>query len=462
MNRRTNNKTKAHVTTINEGLTKLAHACQHRNVSVTSITLKRGKEIYEHSIALAEPGANRCEIKGRCERAIVTVVCNSPIPVDINADLKSLATWAASASSDWIVPAPHLTLVKEQATLPFTEMLGTSEQMQVLMADINRAAPSNHVVLIHGESGTGKTTAASMIHKRSPRASRPFVDINCAAIPEALVESELFGYERGAFTGAVGSKMGLFELADHGTLFLDEIVELKLELQAKLLTAIEQQKIRRLGGTVDIKCDVRTIAASSRDLQQMVVEGKFREDLYYRLAVLEIAVPPLRDRREDIPKLVRDRLVHEQHQLGTLNGIEIEKEAMRELMDYHWPGNIRQLHNVIARLTTRAEKDAPITAASARNEIARFGHGSNKPLTRNDQSILLPADCRILLPNESLQQYTLRVKRNVIETVRGCVGTMNATSVRLDVERSALSKLLSRLSENKITISEEERRSIPS
>ena len=296
MNKRTTNKTLPHVTTIIEGLTKLAQACQHRNVAVTSITLKRGKEIYEHSIAIAEPSANLCEIKGRCERAIVTVVCNSPLPVDIHADLKSLATWAASASIDWIVPAPPLTLVKEQAPLQFTEMLGTSEQMQVLMADINRAAPSNHVVLIHGESGTGKTTAASMIHKRSPRASRPFVDINCAAIPEALVESELFGYEKGAFTGAVGAKMGLFELADQGTLFLDEIVELKLELQAKLLTAIEQQKIRRLGGTVDIKCDLRIIAASSRDLQRMVVEGKFREDLYYRLAVLEIAVPPLRDR----------------------------------------------------------------------------------------------------------------------------------------------------------------------
>jgi transcriptional regulator with PAS, ATPase and Fis domain len=461
MNRRSTHKTKANVTTIVEGLSKLAQAYQDRNVSVTSITLKRGKEIYEHSIAQAEPSAKLCEIKGRFENAIVTVSCDSLMPADVNADLQSLTTWAASASLNWTQPATHLTLVK-QALRPLTKMLGASKQMQELTSDIDCAARSPHVVLILGESGTGKTTAASMIHQRSPRTAKPFVDINCAAIPDSLIESELFGYEKGAFTGAFGSKKGLFELADQGTLLLDEIGELKFELQAKLLTAIEQQKFRRLGGTVDIKCNVRIIVASSRDLQRMVIEGKFREDLYYRLAVLEISIPPLRDRREDIPILVHDRLIREQQRSTILGAVEIEDAAVKELAAYHWPGNIRQLHNVIARLTTRAEKDTPIKASSARKEIARFNHGSNKPLTRNDQSILLPADCRMLMPDESLHQYTLRVKRNVIETVRSCVGTMKATSVRLDVERSALSKLLSRLSDNKITISDEERRSIPS
>lgn len=423
----------------------MAQAYQHRNVTVTCITLKRGKEIYLHSVAEADPTLTLCEIKGRFENAIVTVACNSLMSADVNADLQSLTTWAASASLKWIQPATHLTLVKQASPTP-TKMLGASKQMQELISDIDRAARSAHVVLVLGESGTGKTTTASMIHERSPRAAKPFVDINCAAIPDSLVESELFGYEKGAFTGAVRSKKGLFELADQGTLLLDEIGELKFELQAKLLTAIEQQKFRRLGGTVDIKCNVRIIVASSRDLQRMVIEGKFREDLYYRLAVLEISIPPLRDRREDIPILVHDRLIHEQQRSAIPGAVEIEDAAIKELACYHWPGNIRQLHNVIARLSTRAEKSTPISSAAARKEIARFNHGSNKPLTSDDQSILLPADCRMLLPGESLHQFTLRSKRNVIETVRDCTGSMKAASARLDCERSALSKLLSRLS----------------
>lgn len=442
-------KKNAHVTTLAEGLSKLAQAYQHRNVVVTCITLKRGKEIYEHCVAVPEsPDADKsCEVKGRFENVLVTVSCSSLIPADVNADLQSLTTWAASASLKWIESPTHLTLVK-QAPQPFTQMLGESKHMLELSSAIDRAARSTHVVLILGESGTGKTTAASTIHERSPRANKPFIDVNCAAIPDSLVESELFGYEKGAFTGAVGSKKGLFELADQGTLFLDEISELKFELQAKLLTAIEQQKIRRLGGTVDIKCNVRIIVASSHDLQQMVVEGKFREDLYYRLAVLEISIPPLRDRREDIPILVHDRLSHEQQRSGVFDAIEIEDAAIKELTTYHWPGNIRQLHNLIARLSTHSNKNTPITAGCARKEIARFNHTSNRFRKRSNGPIFLPAECRMLLAGESLQQFSARVKRHVIETVRDCTGSMTAASVRLDFDRSALSKLLSRLSEH--------------
>jgi transcriptional regulator with PAS, ATPase and Fis domain len=439
------NKKEAHVTTIIEGLSKLAQAYQHRNVVVTCITLKRGKQIYKHPIAWAEPTVKLCEVEGRFENVLVTVSCTSLMPADVNADLQSLTTWAARASLNWAQPATQLTLVK-QTPPPLAKMLGASMQMQELISEIDRAARSAHVVLILGESGTGKTTAASIIHERGQRAGKPFVDINCAAIPDSLVESELFGYEKGAFTGALGSKKGLFELADQGTLFLDEIGELKFDLQAKLLTAIEQQKFRRVGGTVDIKCDARIIVASSRDLEQMIIERKFREDLYYRLAVLEISIPPLRDRREDIPILVNDRLIHEQQRSGILDTIEIEDAAIKELTTYHWPGNIRQLHNVIARLSTHADKNTPITAGSARKEIARFNHTSNKSCTRNDESIFLPAECRMLLPGESLQQFSARVKRIVIETVRDCTGGMKSASVRLDFERSALTKLLSRLS----------------
>jgi len=328
-------------------------------------------------------------------------------------------------------------------------MLGISKQMRELLADIERAARSTHVVLILGESGTGKTTAASMIHERSARSSKPFIDINCAAIPDTLVESELFGHEKGAFTGAIASKRGLFELADQGTLLLDEIGELKLELQAKLLTAIDQQKIRRLGGTKDINCDIRIIAASSRNLKQMVAQGKFRDDLYYRLSVLEVQISPLRDRSQDIPTLVRDRFIHEQQRAALPNTFEIEDGGMSELMEYQWPGNIRQLHNVIARLALRAECGKPIARAAVQKELARFVYkSSGRSILKTDQPVFLPADCSVLLPGESLQQFTVRVKRTLIETVRGCAGSMTATSVRLDFDRSALTKLLSRLSDD--------------
>lgn len=352
----------------------------------------------------------------------------------------------------------QLTLLKSSPCAE-TEMLGVSEQMKELMADIERAARSTHVVLIMGETGTGKTTAAHMIHERSARATKPFVDINCAAIPDTLIESELFGYERGAFTGAIASKQGLFEVANDGTLFLDEIGELKLELQAKLLTAIERQKTRRLGGTKDIKCDLRIIAASSRNLQQMVTEGKFREDLYYRLSVLEISIAPLRDRPKDIPLLVRDRLAHEQQQAALPNPIQIQEGAMSELAMFRWPGNIRQLHNVVARLVTRAQDGVPITAAAARTEIARFENSKMKShqrvrtagdQTQNGQSIFLPTECRMLFPGESLHAFTMRVKRHVIETVHHQTGSMTAASSRLNYNRTALSHLRKQLSQNEI------------
>jgi len=325
-------------------------------------------------------------------------------------------------------------------------MIGASKQIRELLADIDRAARSTHAVLILGESGTGKTTAASMIHQRSARASQPFVEVNCPAIPDALVESELFGHEKGAFTGAMCCKRGLFEISGGGTLFLYEIGEMKLELQPKLLAAIEQHKIRRLGGAIDIKCDVRIIAASSRDLQRMVVEGRFREDLYYRLSVLEITIPPLRQRRDDIQPLLHERFRREQHEARMATPFEIEDAAIDELTAYSWPGNIRQLHNVVARLSSRAENGTRISHAATCRELARFNEQRlNTSLSSKDGSVLLPADCRKLLPGESLQQFSLRVKRTLIETVRVHTGSVTAASARLRVNRTTLSKLQSRL-----------------
>jgi formate hydrogenlyase transcriptional activator len=209
-------------------------------------------------------------------------------------------------------------------------------------------APLDSAVLIQGETGTGKEAVAQAIHEASPRRQNRFVALNCAAIPSALLESELFGHERGAFTGAVAQTTGRFQMADHGTLFLDEIGDLPLELQPKLLRVLQEKEIERLGGNRTVQVDVRVIAATNRDLWQMVQEGTFRADLYFRLNVFPIVLPPLRDRRGDIPPLVE----HFVQGFAKRQGKSIERipgEVMDALKRHHWPGNIRELQNVIER-----------------------------------------------------------------------------------------------------------------
>jgi transcriptional regulator with PAS, ATPase and Fis domain len=433
----------AGVITINAGLSELARAYRKRGVAVGSITLRRGGEIYKYRIAAS--AANAQLIEAQFKSLTIAVSCLSPISGELAEILRTRTTYAAMAAVDWKETPTQLKLVGETLAQP-SKMIGTSKQIRELLADIDRAARSTHAVLILGESGTGKTTAASMIHQRGARANQRFVDVNCAAIPDALVESELFGHEKGAFTGAVACKTGLFEIAHKGTLFLDEIGEMKLELQAKLLAAIEQHRIRRVGGTIDLTCDVRIIAASSRDLQQMVVEGKFREDLYYRLSVLEIPIPPLRQRRDDIPSLLLEQFRREQLESRMTTPFEIEDGAIDELTAYSWPGNIRQLHNVVARLSSRAENGTRISHVATCRELARFTQQPfNSSLSSKDGSVLLPADCRKLLPGESLQQFSLRVKRALIEAVRVHAGSVTAASARLGIDRTALYRRQSKL-----------------
>ena len=225
---------------------------------------------------------------------------------------------------------------------------GKSLAMRRVMNAIERLAPSTASVIISGESGTGKELAARTIHELSPRRSGPYVGVNCAAIPDTLMESELFGYERGAFTGADRRKEGSFELANHGTLLLDEITEMKVELQAKLLRIIEERRVRRVGGTAEVPLDVRVLAASNRDVERSVKEGKLREDLFYRLGVFSIEMPPLRERTEDIPLLIDAFLdFYAEREHKTVPGMDDE---CRETLKAHpWPGNVRQLRNVIER-----------------------------------------------------------------------------------------------------------------
>src|SRR5712692_313192 len=374
--------------TIAEGLRDLVSAFEARQVTVASITLNRAGKSYRHVVDDTQQGVQR-PVEGRYIDTAIVVTVLSPMEASINAELQTATTAAATAAVEWLDEDETTDAAPNTARTP---IVASSPTMIRLDREISRVAASNHIVLVTGESGTGKTTAAQLVHDRSSRSKGPFIDINCAALPDTLVESELFGYEWGDVTAAAERKQGLFEVAAGGTLFLDEIGELKLELQAKLLKAIEQQKLRRLGGTKDIRCNVRIIAASARNLQQMVSEGKFREDLFYRLAVLEVSVAPLRQRREDIALLVHDRLVYEQQLASLPTPFEIEDEAIAELVVYDWPGNIRQLHNVLSRLATRTDEGMPIKATAARSEIARFQPGTpnNHCPVASERAVLLP------------------------------------------------------------------------
>src|SRR3984893_3438506 len=237
-----------------------------------------------------------------------------------------------------------------------TEIVSASPKMENVKRMVLKVAHSSSTVLIRGESGTGKELIARAIHNQSPRASEMFQAVNCAAINENLLESELFGHEKGSFTGAHAEKKGLFEVADRGSLFLDEIAELDVSMQAKLLRALQEHKVRRVGGTHEISVDVRVVAATDRDLRAMVGDGRFRDDLYYRLNVLSVDVPPLRERREDIPVLIDYFL--KKHTRNTSRLVKgLTGETRRMLQDYGWPGNVRQLESAIERAILLCEGD---------------------------------------------------------------------------------------------------------
>jgi DNA-binding NtrC family response regulator len=232
-------------------------------------------------------------------------------------------------------------------------LVGRSEKMQKVMDLITQVAPSRATVLITGDSGTGKELVAKTIHATSPRADRPFVPVNTGSMPVDLLESTLFGHVKGAFTSAVATKRGLFEVADQGTIFFDEIGTVGVETQTKLLRVIQEREFMRLGGTETIKVDVRILAATNADLRKMVIEGKFREDLFYRLNVITIGLPPLRDRKEDIPQLVEHFLKKFSAENGR-TGLQFAPEALKVMIDYEWPGNVRELENAVERAVVLA------------------------------------------------------------------------------------------------------------
>ena len=257
----------------------------------------------------------------------------------------------------------------------FGAMVGNSAEMRKIYQVIEHAAPTNASVLISGESGTGKELVAQTIHKLSPRASSAYVPINCAAIPDTLLESELFGHEKGAFTGAIERRQGCFELADHGTLFLDEIAEMTPATQVKLLRVLQERSFRRVGGKSEQAVDIRIVAATNQDPPAAVKDAKLREDLYYRLNVFEIKLPPLRERKDDLPLLIQGFI----NEFNARNGravAAVDPAAMSLLEAYSWPGNVRELRNVIERATIVAEgrfiqeKDLPPLSGSGRGSTA--------------------------------------------------------------------------------------------
>lgn len=269
-------------------------------------------------------------------------------------------------------------LKRRQARPDFDQIVATSDAMQAVLKQIDRVAEMRITVCISGETGTGKELVAQAIHQRSQRHERTFVATNCAAMPESLLESELFGHKRGAFTGADRDKKGLFELADGSTLFLDEIGELPLQLQPKLLRALQEGEVRPVGSTRSSTVDVRIVCATNRQLEQEVKAGRFREDLYYRLNVFPIVLPPLRDRREDIPPLVRTLLRRYSTELGKPIG-GIAQPALQQLCAYAWPGNVRELENEIQRLMIQVDPGEMLQLEHLSPQVRRSSVGLELP-----------------------------------------------------------------------------------
>jgi len=291
--------------------------------------------------------------------------------------VEELASIDPSARGLWEAAVPDTDTSRTGAITQ--NMIGVSPRMQRVFRLISKVAPTESTVLITGESGTGKEMVATAVHLQSRRAHRAFVTVNCAAIPESLFESELFGHVRGAFTGAVVDKVGLLKEADGGTVFLDEVAEMPLAVQPKLLRALQNGEVRRVGDTESVRLDVRVIAATNRDLKRSLEEGRLREDLYYRLSVFQIELPPLRDRREDIPLLAnyfRERFARRLRKRVT----RFSERAQYYLIHYDYPGNVRELENAIERAVTLAEGpevthfDLPPTMREASVPLLREGN----------------------------------------------------------------------------------------
>lgn len=309
---------------------------------------------------------------------------------------------------------------------PVARIIGESAPMKELFRLIERVGPTDKTVLIQGESGSGKELVARAIQKASLRADKPFVTINCAALPEQLVESELFGHEKGSFTGAIGTKPGLFEVADGGTLFIDEIGELPGSLQPKLLRVLEDGSLRRVGSALERRVNVRIIAATNRNLEQEVENSRFREDLFYRINVLSLQLPSLRERADDIPLLVHHFLPE---------GWEIDADAMAAMRAYHWPGNVRQLSNIVERATILAN-DHHVTIRDLPREVV-------SPVAIRSQAV--PLATAVVTQDEPPDSSLASIeKAHVLDVLKSMNGNKARAARALGIHRRKLYRLLER------------------
>jgi DNA-binding NtrC family response regulator len=338
--------------------------------------------------------------------------------------------------------AEHRSLVRENRNLReqidkrfgIEGMIGDTAEMQSIYDKVRLISPTKANVLVLGESGTGKEVLAKAIHAASPRARKPFVAVHCAALPEALLESELFGHERGAFTGAVSRRQGRFELADGGTILLDEIGEVPLSMQVKLLRVLEAREIQRVGGTDTVAVDVRIIAATNRDLAEEVAEGRFREDLYFRLNVVSLTLPPLRHRRGDVPTLVRHFLAD----FARENGREIPsitKDALDVLQGYHWPGNVRELRNVIENTFVFLRGNTVDVDNLPSAVVKRKAEASSPEQTGGDSMVKFPLG----LPLEEVETEYLK------QTLELCDGNRTKAADVLKISRRTLQRRIKEL-----------------
>ena len=308
-------------------------------------------------------------------------------------------------------------------------LVGHSPAIIQVMKTLARVAPSQATVLVVGETGTGKELVARTIHHFSERADRRFVAVNCSALAEGLLESELFGHVRGAFTGATTSRPGLFREADHGTLFLDEIGDISLPLQSRLLRALQEHEIVPVGSEAPVKIDVRVLAATHRDLPELVRQGRFREDLYYRLNVVTLMLPPLRERRQDIP-LLMDHFLRELAARHGRGPVAVDPEAQRRLLGYEWPGNIRELQNVLERAMLLAEQDV-------------IGH-EHLPSEVHHHAASPVAEARPLPNPDPLRSLEEVDREHVMRVLAACGGNREETSRILGISRRTLSRMIQR------------------
>ncbi|MFQ5848473.1 MAG: sigma-54 dependent transcriptional regulator [Candidatus Methylomirabilales bacterium] len=368
---------------------------------------------------LEQPGLAECGAAGAFE------VLSKPLDrAALLAVLHRALTWSQLCAGDPLAPR---TPARGSGDKPFPEIIGDSDAMQEVYHWVHKVAPADANVCLHGESGTGKELVARAIHDCGRRRGRPFVVLDCAAIPEGLMESEMFGHVRGAFTSAVGDRVGVFQLADTGTLFLDEVGELTFPLQAKLLRVIQNREFRRVGSSHPLRVDVRIIAATNRDLAALVKQGRFREDLFYRLDVISITLPPLRKRKEDIPLLV-EHFVEAFNRQSTKQIRGVTARTLRHLLQYDWPGNVRELQNCVER--------AAILADGAFIDIAHL------------HQILHPAQAGAAGPaGDTLRERERAMIRDALRQTRG---NKTAAAALLGISIRGLHYKLKRLEKDRI------------